>query len=43
MSTHIQVNETTRDELLRIKKEKGLASMNEVIKRLIAKCGTKIS
>ena len=41
--THIAVAEETRDELMKLKKEKGLASMDEVIKRLIKKCGEKIS
>ncbi len=41
--THIAVEEETRDKLMKLKKEKGLVSMDEVIKRLIKKCGDKVS
>ena len=41
--THVIVEEEIRDQLMKLKKEKGLASANEVIKRLIKKCGDKIS
>jgi len=41
--THIAVSDETRDKLMELKKEKGLISMEEVIKRMIKKCGEKIS
>ena len=41
--THVAVEDEIRNELMKIKKEKGLVSMSEVIKRLIKKCGYKIS
>jgi len=40
--THITVSEETRDKLMKMKKEKGLISMDEVVKRMIKKCGEKI-
>jgi len=40
--THIQVSEKTRDALKEIRKDKGLASMDEVIKRLLIKCKNRV-
>jgi hypothetical protein len=41
--THVQVSVETRDKLKELRKENGLASMDEVIKRLVNKCSKKIS
>jgi len=39
---HVLVEEDVRDRLIQLRKDKGLASVNELIKRLLDKCGSKV-